>query len=663
MRWVRFGLTLMGLASFDGLAAVASLQQGQPSPVPLEVLEDPSRALEFAEVAQSEFVTKPGPHWNVGYSRSAFWLRFTLENDSPRSREAIAEIAMTTDEATLYSRSLTQPDLKIQHTGKRRAFNERDVQVSNLAFHVDLAPNERREFFMRVVSDDTVTMGATVSDSNAFWARVATERLWLGLYFGFIFAMAVYNLYVFALTKDRPSLWYAAFQISMAFFFATFEQITAQYFWPGAAGDASRGMIFASGLIVLNGVQFAFDYLRLDRAPRMFRLVLRGGQVAAACLALAAFVETSSTIWTIGAFIVMGMSVLVFSSGVYAWVNQSENAPLFVMAWAVLLGSGVLSGLGSLGILPSLAHTIGVVRVGSAIDAFLLAIAVALRLRREALEAARRQNDILMSRNTYASQLEEEVKLRTAELSAALEQGRALDRAKSEFFANISHDLRNPLAVITGPLSALNAPSKLGPADQHLVSLALGGAQRLDSMISDLLDLAQIDAGAARLHPSTVDIVSLVRNLVLQLEPHADSLNVELSVDVPSKPIFCELDVEKLERVLMNLLSNAFKHAASARKITVRLVEEGAEGRLRISVEDDGVGINADDVPRLFERFSRSQSSQRNVPGVGLGLAVVKDLIELLGGDISVRSAPGLGAVFTLTLPRRSPSDVRGTET
>ncbi len=242
-----------------------------------------------------------------------------------------------------------------------------------------------------------------------------------------------------------------------------------------------------------------------------------------------------------------------------------------------------------------------------------------------------------------------EVQHRVA-LERAHRQLQELDRAKSQFFANISHDLRNPLAVITGPLSALTESSAgLREEQRELVRYAMKGAERLHGMVTDLLELAQLDAGVTQLHPSRIEVRSLLSELTKQSEPFARSLGVTLSCRLPEAALYADWDVEKVERVLMNLLSNALKFSRAGTAVSLGLTAD--EERLRIQVQDQGEGIDPEHLDHIFNRFFRGARVKRKVEGAGLGLAVAKELVELHGGTLRVESQLGEGSLFTVSLP------------
>ena len=254
--------------------------------------------------------------------------------------------------------------------------------------------------------------------------------------------------------------------------------------------------------------------------------------------------------------------------------------------------------------------------------------------------------------------LEQRVRERTVDLErtsqdlkVALARQLELDQLKTRFFTNINHDLRSPLTVVTGALTSLLNRQTGAARQRHFLEMALRSASRLETMINDMLELSRIDAGEGRLELARVDLKQVLEELLQDTQPYAASLEIKLIFRLPDRPLLLDLDVSKIERVVMNLLSNACKFSPAGSTITVHL-EETVEGA-RISVEDQGMGIAPEDCSRIFERFVRGSGEEhRRVRGTGLGLSVVKEFVELHGGKVSVTSKVGQGTTFLVQLPR-----------
>ncbi len=221
-----------------------------------------------------------------------------------------------------------------------------------------------------------------------------------------------------------------------------------------------------------------------------------------------------------------------------------------------------------------------------------------------------------------------------------------LDKQKTEFFQNISHEFRTPITLIQGPLeSAVNTGEGLSHAQSII---ALRNSRRLLRLVNQLLDLQRLDAG--RMQPSfrPCDIVEFVTQIVDSFRPYCEKKGLQVYTDLLNCPTVY-LDIEKFDKVIYNLLSNAMKFTPERGTITIRLAATG--NHCILQVKDSGIGILPQQIPYLFERFRQAEGSEnRTYEGSGLGLSLVKELVELHGGNVTVDSVYGQGTTFTLKL-------------
>ncbi|NRD57511.1 ATP-binding protein [Corallococcus exiguus] len=226
-----------------------------------------------------------------------------------------------------------------------------------------------------------------------------------------------------------------------------------------------------------------------------------------------------------------------------------------------------------------------------------------------------------------------------------------LDRAKTAFFSNVSHEFRTPLTLMLGPLGDVLADGErpLQPAHRERLALVQRNSQRLLKLVNSLLDFSRLEAGRMRATFEPTDLGPLTAGLASAFDSLAKKAELGLQVDCPplSTPVWVDRDL--WEKVVLNLLSNAFKftfHGA----LTVRLREQ--EGRVELSISDTGTGIPAHELPRVFDRFHRVEGARgRSHEGSGIGLALVRELVELHGGRVAVESTLGRGSTFTVSLP------------
>ncbi len=223
----------------------------------------------------------------------------------------------------------------------------------------------------------------------------------------------------------------------------------------------------------------------------------------------------------------------------------------------------------------------------------------------------------------------------------------ALDRAKTTFFSNVSHELRTPLTLILGPIEDALA-SKTAPTAASLDRMHRN-AMRLLKLVNGLLDFVRIESGRARARYEATDLSLLTAQLAGMFRSAIERAGLQLVVDCPPLPEPVYVDREMWEKVELNLLSNALK---STLRGEIRVAVSATEQEARMSVTDTGTGISESDQAHLFERFERIEGAeQRSYEGSGIGLALVRELVEMHGGRITVESAPGVGTTFTVTVP------------
>ena len=265
--------------------------------------------------------------------------------------------------------------------------------------------------------------------------------------------------------------------------------------------------------------------------------------------------------------------------------------------------------------------------------------------------------------------LEERVEQRTAELRDAVEAADAANQAKSQFLANVSHELRTPLSAVLGYVELLRAKRLPAESDGWLRTIRNNG-HHLDQLLSDLLDISRIEAGRFDLHVKPCELAELLAQLSSAFEPAAAERGLDLDIVTREwLPWRFEADPVRLRQVLSNLLANAVKytHKGEVRlavecdvepddltgrdgaAATLALAESGPTSvTLVFSVTDTGPGIAPEDQERLFERFTRLETAGG---GFGLGLAITRQLVDLMGGAVTVESRIGVGSVFTARIP------------
>lgn len=227
----------------------------------------------------------------------------------------------------------------------------------------------------------------------------------------------------------------------------------------------------------------------------------------------------------------------------------------------------------------------------------------------------------------------------------------ALEQAKSEFLRLASHELRSPLAVLSGYVSMLQDGSlgELPESAAHAVPILAARLKSMSLMIDHMLETARLEDERLQLRLEDVELGDLVRRCRDDMEQLTGPQHT-LEVRAPAQPVTVTADRLRVETIVNNLLDNAVKYSPAGGAVTCELAVAGEQAR--ISVEDEGIGISPDERPRLFTRFTRLNPGTA-IPGTGLGLYVSRELARKHGGDLTVESVPGKGSCFTLALPLR----------
>ena len=239
--------------------------------------------------------------------------------------------------------------------------------------------------------------------------------------------------------------------------------------------------------------------------------------------------------------------------------------------------------------------------------------------------------------------------LRETALRHARDEAEEMNQLKSAFLANMSHEIRTPLTSILGFAEILQDES-LGPGPDRFLDLIYSSGTRLLETLNSVLDLSQLEAGLMELELQDVDCGALIREVVESFEVQAMRENIELRIDVPETPVTAKADRAALQRVILNLISNAVKFTGVGGYVVVRATRH--DEKVQVTVEDTGIGIDSDFVPHLFDAFTQESSGNaREFEGSGLGLTITDQLLQLMGGSINVESEKGHGTTFHVFIP------------
>jgi signal transduction histidine kinase/DNA-binding response OmpR family regulator len=256
---------------------------------------------------------------------------------------------------------------------------------------------------------------------------------------------------------------------------------------------------------------------------------------------------------------------------------------------------------------------------------------------------------LVMARTAELQVRNELLNEQTQQLAKHTEELKKVDKLKSRLFANISHEFRTPLTLLKGPLDRLKRFPESGLQKKDL-EMMRRNTDRLLRLVNQLLDLSKVDAGTLPVNLTEGNLYKFLRALTSSFSSHAASRNIDYQIQIPPGKSWAAFDRDKLEKIVLNLLSNAFKFTGDDGWIRFEAIQQ--KDLLELSVADNGVGIPASELDSIFDRFYQVDDSDRKIDeGTGIGLALVKELVNLLNGTITVDSTLGEGTTFFAQLP------------
>ncbi|MFA5388469.1 MAG: hybrid sensor histidine kinase/response regulator [Candidatus Omnitrophota bacterium] len=245
--------------------------------------------------------------------------------------------------------------------------------------------------------------------------------------------------------------------------------------------------------------------------------------------------------------------------------------------------------------------------------------------------------------------LQKEITLRKEELEEMNVRLQELDRMKSDFVANVAHELKTPLAIIKGSLDNIDKGflGEVHPKQKEILGDVFKVINRLSRLVSDLLDISKIESGKMELNKESFDITALAEEIIKTFEAFAATKNIGLIRKFPDKAVIVNADRDKLTQVFINIIANAVKFTDKG-NVTIKIIE--MQNEAQVEIEDNGPGIPRDQVDKIFDKFVRVVAEKKE--GTGLGLPIAKDIIALHKGRIRVESESGKGSRFIFIMPK-----------
>lgn len=607
----------------------------------MQVLEDPSGSVTIADARSAVLASRYTRHdkdtLNAGYSRSAFWLKVDLHylpKDPHAQRTWLLELAYPPlDHLELYVPDDAGGYRLAGRTGDALPFASREIRQNNYLFKVDFKAGEQKTLYLRLQSEGSIQAPLTLWSSTAYLEDQPLRLYVLGLIYGVLLGMLVYNLFIYLSVRDTSYLYYILYIASFGMYQLSVNGAAVEYFWPDNPWWANAATPFLIGASALFGSLFARSFLHTALYSRWLDRLLLVLVGTGAVVMLLSLMTSYALALRLATALALVFTVTIFVAGIKAWCCGQRVARYFIIAWSAFLIGGVVNTMMVLGYLPNVFLTMYSSQIGSAIEVALLSLALADRI-----NAMREQQaQILFD----ASQ----------KLEVLNQQLAHSNQLKDEFLATLTHELRTPMNGVIGSLELMQTVPLAGDLAQYQHTAA-GSARDMMRMVNGILTLTELQAGRLSAQAQVFSLRGVLDTLRQQFQGNAQGKGLEFSIDVAGQlPDRLEGDAGKLMQCLECLLDNAFKftHEGAVRLRVVGVPRPDGHLDLTFIVTDSGIGFAHLDEATLYQRFFQVDgSTTREYGGLGIGLAICRQLIELLGGRLTHHSEPRKGSRFQL---------------
>jgi two-component system, sensor histidine kinase LadS len=613
----------------------------------IDIVSSPEFESRFRPVASSDDVL------NLGFTGTTYWLRLRLQRTSDAPEHWLLELPHTTIDYVDFHVAGQPPLL----TGTRRPLSSRPFRERYFVFPLAV-PTTEQTVYLRVSSSNALTIPLRIWQPDARLQSEGNALLLQYLYYGGLLALLVHNLLLALSLRDRRFLLYALYALPLGLGMLAGNGLGRVLLWPDSHAFDEVAQSCLLGLAGAMAMLFAREFLQTRvRLPRIDRLMLA---ISAGFLCLSALLGASlwwplPVIWLnqlmFIAGVLMGGLVLLVSAREY-WLGQ-RGARFFLLSWAILWLGVLVASLRAFGWLPTNVVTAYAIQLSSVAEMLLLSLALAEIMHAERRAREQAQAQALEASRRSGERLEAEVRQRTAELRVKAEQ---LERSLASeqqvlaqyvrFGSMISHEFRNPLAVIDSQVRLLGKEHEQGrdrlPERLPVVQRAV---RRLSSMFDQWLKSDRLGQSLQEISPHTIPLRDWLEHLVEGLYCLSEH-QIELVLQPDVEQVFG--DDHLLEIALGNLVENASKYAPPG--TSIRLQTCSRPGQVGICVTDQGPGIALEHQRAVFDAFYRIQP-EGSVRGMGLGLSIVQRIALAHGGELTLDSQPGAGCSFCLWLP------------
>ncbi|WP_430462668.1 7TM diverse intracellular signaling domain-containing protein [Thalassolituus sp. LLYu03] len=603
----------------------------------LYYVEDPLGQWSLPYLLDHQIALQPYPKdvFNEGFTASAYWLRLDIDGTQASDREWLLEINYPLlDVVNLYIQTPDGRALEHFDMGDLKVFADRPFSHRNFVVPLNFSEEPQQRLYINVQSSSSMQVPLNFWEVNHFIEQRSNEQYGLGLYYGMMLVMFLYNFFLWASIRDKDYLHYIAYIASFAGLQLATSGLGYQFIWSFSPWIEQIAVPLTIGLVGVFGTTFTRGFLQTKIQHRYADIALRVCLALSAMICISAFVFDIATVMSIGKFVVVIFLATVFYASIVMLIRGHRQARFFLAAWVTLIVGGMITIGMMLGHLPNNLWTTHASKIGSGIEIVLLSFALADRIK------------ILQRAKLHAETMVKK------ELEERAERLAESNRLKNDFLATISHEFRTPLNGIIGSLEL--AGDEKGPKLMSTLQDARSSARDMLELVDNVLTYTELQAGNRILAPEVIELSPMIRSTVDYVRQQCDEkhLGFELKLE-PGLPNHIRADIKCIRHAVKALLENAIKFTEEGH-VSVAVGVDRLQERpcLDIRIADTGIGMTATELARVQDYFCQADTSMhRQYQGLGIGLSLVRAVCHVMQGDIQIDSVKHGGTSIRLRLP------------
>ncbi|MGV3696861.1 7TM diverse intracellular signaling domain-containing protein [Flavobacterium sp.] len=585
---------------------------------------------QISNIKAFEFKPIEKENKDFGFTDHNIWVRFELKNVTNEEMNYFFETARAiTDVAELF---IIREDKSVTKyiSGDAIPFEKRSFKVRKTIFKINLAPNESQRFYLHVKSDgEQLSMPMVLHTTENMLEESSFEQFIFGFFYGILLVAAILYMFFFFAMRDKTFFYYSMYVIFIGLLQFSLDGYFYKFVTPQSGWFSLHSVIiFASFASFFLG-RYAQVYLKVKQYNRHINNAFYVVYVIDLLLVISLLVfEDHAYSYPMANGLGLILLLLIITSQFIIYIRTMKIDRFFATGIFFLIAGFVVFILKNFGIMPITFLTENASKLGTGMEVIFLSLSMA---------------------NLIRNLKEEREELQTV----ALQKSEEMNELKSYFLSNISHELRTPLNAILNTAKTMANDSK-DEQIQNGSQIIKYSTYSLLNSVNDILDFSKIERNEIKLEIAEFDLVKTVTHISNNFAREVKDKGLEFSfIKGENLPDMVKGDVARLSQILQNILSNALKFTNEGFVKFKLDAKKGKDNKVNIcfTVSDTGVGISKEKMNSIFDSFSQEGiNNKRKFGGLGLGLYIVKHLINLQGGKIKVDSTSGLGSVFTIEL-------------